>query len=90
MEWRDIKTAPKDSTEIKLKTFDGFELTGSWQSGFMDSDENECGGWVASEDSKYPKDWCEGVCWSVNSDLNASDQPVLWQLTPANAGGDDE
>jgi hypothetical protein len=76
--WENIRTAPRNETPVRVRTADGFELVARFIQGFISEDEEDCGGWVAEEDGVHPDDWCDGVCWSSNSDGNPSDPPVAW------------
>lgn len=81
-EWQSMDSAPKDGRSIRLLTSEGFELTASWQDGYMNSEGENCACWVADEDSKYPDDWSEGVCWESNEDEIMSQQPTHFQYLP--------
>ena len=48
-DFQHMDAAPKDGTIVKLKTHSGHEFLASYQSGFMDEDENDCYCWVAEE-----------------------------------------
>lgn len=81
MDWQPIETAPKDGTEVQLRTLGGFELRGSWTNGLVGHDEEDAGGWCAAEGEEYPSCWTDGVCWAVNEDLMQSDAPTHWMPT---------
>lgn len=80
-EWQDMESHPRNGP-VRLLLEDGSELTASWEPGFVDGDEKDCWGWVAAEDSDYPKNWSEGACWESNADEVQSTQPVAWKLPP--------
>lgn len=79
-DWEDMKTAPRDRSEVDILTGDGFELLARFEPhGFMDMDGNDVGGWVAVVDGEHPECWTDGVCWASNEMEVESDQPVAWR-----------
>jgi hypothetical protein len=80
-EWRDIETAPKDGTWIQARIpGHGADNIIAWQGGLLDSEGNDCGGWMFMQDQEPPDCWTDGVCWSVNEDGIASTLPTEWKL----------
>jgi len=73
--WQPIETAPVDR-EITLCAGEVI-FKAEWTCGFEDENGMTCT-WAATGDD-HPKDWCEGVCWSVNSNGDESTKPVAWR-----------
>jgi hypothetical protein len=81
-QWRDISSAPKDGTEVRLLLASGNTLNASMQSGFVDSMGRDCMCWVCSEEDHCPESWSDGACWENNENNEQSDQPTHWQPLP--------
>lgn len=70
MTWQDISTAPRDGTDIQARIpGHGEDNIIAWQSGFMDENEEDCGGWAFTTDQEPPPCWTDGVCWGSNEAL---------------------
>ena len=81
--WQDIKTAPRDGTEIQAEIpGHGSDNIIAWTSGLVDSNDNPCGGWSFMEDQEPPSCWTDGTCWDVNEDGVASVRPTRWKALP--------
>lgn len=76
--WQGIGSAPRDGSTFFAETFDGFRLLVRWEWGFINSDEEDCGSWVAAIEDVHPEDWTDGVCWESNEDGIHSDPPLRW------------
>jgi transcription elongation factor Elf1 len=74
--------APRNGTVVLLKVGESMSFDARWQEGFMDSDEQDCGCWVALHEGEHPPCWSEGVCWSSNQDESESIQPTAWMYVP--------
>jgi hypothetical protein len=77
-QWQPIETAPKDGTPIIVLTARGSVVKVEARDGVADD------GWVwcASNEDEHPRDWDDGVCWTINADGEQSDPPVLWLPSP--------
>lgn len=85
MEWLDVKEVPFD-TPIMVKTYDGAEFKARLViGGAIDENLNPCCQWKAEEGEDYPDSWCDGCCWSSNSNEEASDPVVKWMPLPPQA-----
>lgn len=77
-----MEDAPHGRTII-IRTWTGKSFPASWQMGFLDSEERDCGCWAATEENNHPKDWCDGVCWDSNSNGDPSEPAIGWkEVTP--------
>ncbi len=74
--WRDIASAPKDGTLVKLRVI--YEFSAKWQGGLMDENERDCGGWHAIN-GDIPPCWTDDICWESNEDESPSVQPSDWR-----------
>lgn len=79
MKWQTIDSAPKDGTEIEVR-IGRMIFPAKWEHGFLDDNEKDCGGWVATEENHHPACWTSGVCWQTNEDGQLSEQPEYWRL----------
>ena len=43
-----------------------------------DEDGREVLAWEADEERDAPGDWCDGICWAINSWDKPSTQPIGW------------
>lgn len=78
--WQKIDTAPRDGTEIlaKIPGYGSGHII-SWQLGFEDRHERDCGCWVIADNLEPPPCWTDGVCWALNEDGEPSVQPTHWR-----------
>lgn len=83
-DWQDISTAPKDGTEFQARIpGHGEDNVIAWETVLLDSEENDCGGWMFTREQEPPDCWTDGVCWAVNEDGKPSAQPTHWKpLSP--------
>lgn len=82
-EWQPIETAPTDGTAIQAKIpGHGSDNVIAFQSGFIDSNEEDCCAWVFVSEQEPPDDWTDGVCWEVNADGAPSTKPTHWKPIP--------
>jgi len=80
MEWRPIKTAPKDGTWIQVKIpKNGSDNIIAWVDGFVDAAEQSVCGWVFMTEQEPPVCWTDGVCWESNEYCKKSIEPTHWK-----------
>lgn len=83
MDWRPMKTAPRDGTPFQAKIpGHGADNIIAWTDGLVGSDEQDCGNWCFVDDQESPDDWTDGICWEVNEDGNKSVEPTAWKPLP--------
>ena len=79
-DWAEIRTAPRDGSDIEVMTAGGFEMRARWErQGLINEAGDDCGGWVASDEGLHPACWTDGVCWESNEDELPSDPPIKWR-----------
>lgn len=78
----DYNGREKYASSVLLRLASGVELEGFWHNQLLDDKGRECGGWAAVGDD-YPPSWTEGICWEINEDCVASDQPTHWCPVPS-------
>lgn len=85
LDWRPIKTAPKDGRWILAKIpGHGSNNAIAWMEGLSGSGGEPAGGWCFMSEQEPPDCWTDGVCWEVNEDGKPSVQPTEWKrLTPS-------
>lgn len=77
--FKDISTAPRDRTVIRVRTVGGLELDVSWFNGLVNDNGEECGAWLSENVGDQPECWTDGICWEINEDGDPSDRPVSWR-----------
>ena len=79
-EWQDMSTAPIDGTPIQAEIpGNGKDNIIGWAWGFLNDNEEDCGGWCFMEDQEPPDCWTDGVCWGENEDGVQSVSPTRWK-----------
>lgn len=90
-EWQPMESAPKDGTRIRAEIpGHGDHYIISWDWGYVDSNEYDCGAWAVAEDQEPPVCWTDGVCWEVNEDGVKSVKPIRWMPLPPKQNIDNE
>lgn len=84
----DMDAAPRDGTPIQARIpGDGESNIIAWFDGLLNSQGEDCGGWMIVEEQEPPDSWTDGVCWEVNEDGVASVKPTAWKYpTPPSEG----
>lgn len=81
--WQPIETAPRDGTPFQAKIPGyGSDNIIAYYDGFLDEDENPCGGWAFVEEQEVPDCWTDGVCWAKNDAGKPSIKPTHWMPLP--------
>jgi len=76
--WQPIATAPQDGTEIILKVGKR-SFRAKWYIIYDGCEDGDAWGWRAMEEANYPKSWCDGICWQINSNEEQSRLPTYWK-----------
>lgn len=86
-DWQDIKTAPRDGTEIQARIpGHGDDNLICWVADGLENEAGPCGAWAFTTDQEPPDDWTDGWCWGVNEDGVPSTWPTHWKPS-ARTGG---
>lgn len=84
MDWQSFETAPTDGTEIQARIpGNGDDNVIAWETGLLNAEQEDCGGWTFTRDQEPPDCWTDGICWSENEYGEPSIQPTHWKRLPS-------
>ena len=79
MEWQRMDSCPRGEDPVWLRMSDGTSFQAILVP--VEGDDDTFWAWAEVNEGEAPQDWCDGICWAVNSHGVPSTQPVLWALT---------